>query len=85
MRSTAVQDRLPQMLRRCMPKDFSIGFGAEVEQQAKAFDQLRMVLILALVLRLRGDGVAVRVAARSVHHHVLGADGGDRRRAGAAS
>ena len=33
-----------------MPKDFSVGFGAEVEQQAKAFDQLRMVLILALVL-----------------------------------
>ena len=33
-----------------MPQDFSIGFGAEVEQQAKAFDQLRMVLILALVL-----------------------------------
>jgi HAE1 family hydrophobic/amphiphilic exporter-1 len=45
----AVQDRLPQ-LHSIMPKDFSIGFGAEVEQQAKAFDQLRMVLILALVL-----------------------------------
>ncbi|MEQ1868874.1 MAG: efflux RND transporter permease subunit [Vicinamibacterales bacterium] len=45
----AVQDRLPQ-LYGLMPKDFSIGFGAEVEQQAKAFDQLRMVLILALVL-----------------------------------
>ena len=37
-------------LQRDMPKDFSVGFGAEVEQQAKAFDQLRMVLILALVL-----------------------------------
>ncbi len=33
-----------------MPKDFSVGMGAEVEQQAKAFDQLRTVLILALVL-----------------------------------
>jgi HAE1 family hydrophobic/amphiphilic exporter-1 len=33
-----------------VPKDFSVGFGAEVEAQAKAFDQLRMVLILALVL-----------------------------------
>ena len=33
-----------------MPKDFSVGFGAEVEEQAKAFNQLRMVLILALVL-----------------------------------
>ncbi len=45
----AVQDRLPQ-LHGIMPKDFIVGFGAEVEQQAKAFDQLRMVLILALVL-----------------------------------
>ncbi len=33
--------------------------------------------------RLRRDGVAVRVAARPVHHHVLGAHGGDRRRDGA--
>ncbi len=45
----AVQERLPQIYG-LLPKDFSIGFGAEVEQQAKAFDQLRMVLILALVL-----------------------------------
>ena len=43
----AVQDRLPQL---AMPKDFNAGFGAEVEEQAKAFNQLRMVLILALVL-----------------------------------
>ncbi len=45
----AVNDRLPQ-IHGMLPKDFSIGFGAEVEQQAKAFDQLRLVLILALVL-----------------------------------
>jgi hydrophobic/amphiphilic exporter-1 (mainly G- bacteria), HAE1 family len=45
----AIQDRLPQ-LHAMMPKDFNVGFGAEVEQQAKAFDQLRTVLILALVL-----------------------------------
>ena len=45
----AVQERLPQ-LRGMMPQDFSVGFGAEVEEQAKAFDQLRMVLILALIL-----------------------------------
>jgi HAE1 family hydrophobic/amphiphilic exporter-1 len=45
----AVRNRLPQIYG-LLPKDFSIGFGAEVEQQAKAFDQLRMVLILALVL-----------------------------------
>jgi HAE1 family hydrophobic/amphiphilic exporter-1 len=44
-----VNARLPQ-LYGLLPKDFSIGFGAEVEQQAKAFDQLRLVLILALVL-----------------------------------
>jgi HAE1 family hydrophobic/amphiphilic exporter-1 len=37
-------------VRETMSRDFSMGFGAEVEQQAQAFDQLRMVLILALVL-----------------------------------
>jgi HAE1 family hydrophobic/amphiphilic exporter-1 len=45
----AVEARLPE-LHATMPKDFSVGFGAEVEQQAQAFNQLRMVLILALVL-----------------------------------
>jgi HAE1 family hydrophobic/amphiphilic exporter-1 len=44
---TAVNERL---VSAHVPKDFSVGFGAEVEAQAKAFDQLRMVLILALVL-----------------------------------
>jgi HAE1 family hydrophobic/amphiphilic exporter-1 len=43
----AVKARLPEL---AVPKDFSVGFGAEVEQQAEAFDQLRMVLILALLL-----------------------------------
>src|SRR4029453_11989056 len=43
----AVEARLPQL---AMPKDFNAGFGSEVEEQAKAFNQLRMVLILALVL-----------------------------------
>jgi HAE1 family hydrophobic/amphiphilic exporter-1 len=43
----AVQARLPQL---AVPRDFNVGFGAEVEQQAQAFNQLRMVLILALVL-----------------------------------
>jgi HAE1 family hydrophobic/amphiphilic exporter-1 len=46
---TEVQTRLPQ-IHSLMPKDFTIGFGAEVEEQAKAFNQLRMVLILALIL-----------------------------------
>jgi HAE1 family hydrophobic/amphiphilic exporter-1 len=45
----AVNAKLPQLFG-LLPKDFSIGFGAEVEQQAKAFNQLRTVLILALVL-----------------------------------
>jgi hydrophobic/amphiphilic exporter-1 (mainly G- bacteria), HAE1 family len=45
----AVNAKLPQLFGM-LPKDFSIGFGAEVEQQAKAFDQLRTVLLLALVL-----------------------------------
>jgi HAE1 family hydrophobic/amphiphilic exporter-1 len=45
----AVESRLTQ-LHGMMPQDFSIGFGAEVEEQAKAFDQLRTVLILALIL-----------------------------------
>ncbi len=45
----AVQERLPQVYG-LMPEGFTIGFGAEVEQQAKAFAQLQMVLILALIL-----------------------------------
>lgn len=45
----AVQNRLPELTNR-LPKDFSVGFGSEIEQQAEAFNQLRMVLILALVL-----------------------------------
>jgi HAE1 family hydrophobic/amphiphilic exporter-1 len=43
----AVQARLPQL---AVPKDFSVGFGAEVEEQAKAFGQLQLLLILAIVL-----------------------------------
>jgi hydrophobic/amphiphilic exporter-1 (mainly G- bacteria), HAE1 family len=43
----AVNQRLPEIDR---PQDFSIGFGAEVEQQAKTFNELRLVLILALIL-----------------------------------
>jgi HAE1 family hydrophobic/amphiphilic exporter-1 len=43
----AIRARLPEVQ---VPQDFSIGFGAEVEQQAQAFNQLRLVLILALLL-----------------------------------
>jgi HAE1 family hydrophobic/amphiphilic exporter-1 len=42
-----VQARLGQVR---VPPDFSVGFGSEVEEQAKSFNQLKIVLILALLL-----------------------------------
>jgi hydrophobic/amphiphilic exporter-1 (mainly G- bacteria), HAE1 family len=33
-----------------VPPDFQVGFGAEAEEQARAFSQLQMMLILAIVL-----------------------------------
>ena len=33
-----------------MPQDLRVGFGAEVEEQARAFQQLQMMLILAVLL-----------------------------------
>lgn len=45
----AVQTQLPRLFPM-MPQDFTIGFGSEVEEQARAFNQLRTVLLLALVL-----------------------------------
>jgi HAE1 family hydrophobic/amphiphilic exporter-1 len=43
----AVQARLKDVR---VPQDFSIGFGSEVEEQAKSFNQLMQVLILAVLL-----------------------------------
>jgi HAE1 family hydrophobic/amphiphilic exporter-1 len=43
----AVQQRIGQIR---VPPDFSVGFGSEVEEQAKSFAQLQLVLILAVVL-----------------------------------
>jgi len=43
----AVQARLPQVN---VPAEFQVGFGAEVEQQAQAFNQLRILLILGVLL-----------------------------------
>ena len=43
----AVEARLPELNA---PRDFAVGFGAEVEEQARAFGQLQLVLILAVVL-----------------------------------
>jgi HAE1 family hydrophobic/amphiphilic exporter-1 len=42
-----VQDRLPQVR---VPPDFAVGFGPELEEQARSFAQLRLVLILAVLL-----------------------------------
>jgi HAE1 family hydrophobic/amphiphilic exporter-1 len=43
----AVQERLPELQ---VPQGFSVGFGNEVEEQAKSFRELQMVLILAIIL-----------------------------------
>jgi HAE1 family hydrophobic/amphiphilic exporter-1 len=44
---TNVQARLGQIR---VPPEFSVGFGSEVEEQAKSFNQLKVVLILAVLL-----------------------------------
>jgi len=44
---TNVQGRLGQIR---VPQDFSVGFGSEVEEQARSFNQLKIVLILAVLL-----------------------------------
>jgi HAE1 family hydrophobic/amphiphilic exporter-1 len=43
----AVQAKLPELDR---PKDFTVGFGAEVEAQGQAFQQLQILLLLAVLL-----------------------------------
>jgi HAE1 family hydrophobic/amphiphilic exporter-1 len=43
----SVQQRLGQIR---VPPDFSVGFGSEVEEQARAFRQLQLMLILAILL-----------------------------------
>jgi len=43
----AVQARMGEIK---VPKDFAVGFGSEVEEQAKSFRELQLVLILAIVL-----------------------------------
>jgi HAE1 family hydrophobic/amphiphilic exporter-1 len=44
---SAVNARLSEIR---VPPDFTVGFGAEAEEQAKAFAQLRLMLILAIIL-----------------------------------
>ncbi len=43
----AVQARLPQV---AIPEGWSVGFGAEVEQQSQAFKQLQVLLLLGVLL-----------------------------------
>lgn len=43
----AVRARLGEIT---VPKDFAVGFGNEVEEQARSFNELRLVLILAIIL-----------------------------------
>ena len=43
----AVQARIGEVR---VPPDFSVGFGSEVEEQARSFQQLQLVLILAVLL-----------------------------------
>jgi HAE1 family hydrophobic/amphiphilic exporter-1 len=43
----AVQARLNEIQ---VPRDFAVGFGNEVEEQARSFRELQLVLILAIVL-----------------------------------
>ncbi len=42
-----VNERLSQIN---VPQDFTVGFGSEVEEQARAFNQLRLLLVLAILL-----------------------------------
>jgi HAE1 family hydrophobic/amphiphilic exporter-1 len=44
---SAVQARLSQLQ---VPDTFQVGFGSEAEEQARAFQQLQMMLILAVIL-----------------------------------
>jgi hydrophobic/amphiphilic exporter-1 (mainly G- bacteria), HAE1 family len=43
----AMQERLPLLN---VPQGFAVGFGSEVEEQAKSFRELQLVLILAIIL-----------------------------------
>ncbi|MGH9373730.1 MAG: efflux RND transporter permease subunit [Vicinamibacterales bacterium] len=43
----AVNEKLPQIR---VPQGFQVGFGAEAEEQARAFNQLQWMLILAVIL-----------------------------------
>ena len=48
--SEAVEAVRSRMGEISVPKDFAVGFGNEVEEQAKSFRELQLVLILAIIL-----------------------------------
>jgi HAE1 family hydrophobic/amphiphilic exporter-1 len=48
--SDAVDEVNARLSQLRVPPDFSVGFGSEVEEQARSFRQLQMVLILAVLL-----------------------------------
>ncbi len=48
--SDALRNAQTRLTQVRVPQDFSVGFGAEVEQQAEAFGQLRVLLILGVLL-----------------------------------
>jgi hydrophobic/amphiphilic exporter-1 (mainly G- bacteria), HAE1 family len=48
--STAVSNVTRRLGELNIPKDFTVGFGADVEEQEKSFRQLQMMLILAIIL-----------------------------------
>ncbi len=48
--SEAVQNVQARLSEIKVPSDFAVGFGNEVEEQAKSFRELQLVLILAIVL-----------------------------------
>jgi HAE1 family hydrophobic/amphiphilic exporter-1 len=48
--SEAVENVEARLSQIRIPPDFSVGFGSEVEEQARAFRQLQLLLVLAILL-----------------------------------
>ena len=48
--SDAMREVQGQLAQLSVPNEFTVGFGAEAEEQARAFNQLRTMLILAIIL-----------------------------------
>ncbi|MBP8275236.1 MAG: efflux RND transporter permease subunit, partial [Acidobacteria bacterium] len=48
--SDAVKNTIARLPQVQVPEGFSVGFGAEVEQQNQAFDQLKVLLLLGVLL-----------------------------------